>query len=211
MDKKALIVLAKNAELGKVKSRLAKSIGDKAALDIYEKLLSYTLEITKELEVDKFIFYSNEIDINDSWSKNNFKQFIQFGNNIGARMQHAFKKVFDQGYKSVVVIGSDCPELSSQIISSAFSELEKKDVVIGPAIDGGYYLIGMNENHPEFFINKKWSTNTVASDTISDFKKLHLDYSILLKLTDLDTIEDVSYLIKKGNKNIKLFNLEHAE
>ena len=106
-------------------------------------------------------------------------------------MATAFKELFDLNYDSVCIIGSDCYELNSEIIEEAFQKLEKNDAVIGPTFDGGYYLLGMKALHPEIFQNKNWSTETVYSDTITDFKKLSLTYSNLVKLSDIDEEKDL--------------------
>ena len=106
-------------------------------------------------------------------------------------MASAFSESFVQGYSSVCIIGTDCAEITQRIITNAFELLNESDVVLGPAKDGGYYILGMNKLYPEFFKNKRWSTNTVSEDTIQDFKTLHLSYSLLPTLSDIDEEKDV--------------------
>ena len=105
-----------------------------------------------------------------------------------------FEIAFERDYKRVVIIGSDCKDLSNETIRQAYEELKKNDVVIGPAKDGGYYLLGMNSFYPELFENKQWSTENVMLDTILDVKKLGLKYSLLQPLSDVDYKEDLGEL-----------------
>jgi rSAM/selenodomain-associated transferase 1 len=116
---------------------------------------------------------------------------VQQGPTLGEKMQEAFEKMFTAGYKRVCIIGSDCYELTTTIIDNAFTALEKNDAVIGPAADGGYYLLGLGKMIPAVFGNKEWSTDTVYQSTIADFKNAGCSYEILPILNDVDNIEDV--------------------
>ncbi|WP_026976466.1 TIGR04282 family arsenosugar biosynthesis glycosyltransferase [Flavobacterium tegetincola] len=190
-NKKALLLFTKNPELGKCKTRLAKTIGDVKALEIYIKLLEHTREIVIPVDVDKFVFYSENIEREDDWDNAVFQKRVQNGDDLGQKMQNAFRELFQLKYDSVCIIGSDCYELNSETINQSFIELESKDVVIGPTNDGGYYLLGMKKLHAALFENKNWSTETVYSDTIADFEQFGLSYSNLVKLTDIDEEKDV--------------------
>lgn len=190
-NKKALLLFTKNPELGKCKTRLAKTIGDVKALEIYIKLLEHTREIVIPVDVDKFVFYSETIEREDDWDNAVFQKRIQNGDDLGQKMQNAFRDLFQLNYDSVCIIGSDCYELNSETINQSFIALESKDVVIGPTYDGGYYLLGMKKLHAALFENKNWSTETVYSDTITDFEQLGLSYSNLVKLTDIDEEKDL--------------------
>jgi rSAM/selenodomain-associated transferase 1 len=186
----ALIIFVRNPELGKVKTRLAATLGQEKALDIYQQLLAHTLTTTKNLAVQKFVFYEGDISKQDEWSKNGYHQLLQHQDDLGKKMHHAFEVLFQNGHNKIVIIGSDCIELTQKIIEKAFDVLIKNDVVIGPANDGGYYLLGMKQQHPEFFISKQWSTGDVYETTIKDFKSLRLKYFELPVLIDIDTEED---------------------
>lgn len=190
-NKKALLLFTKNPELGKCKTRLAKTIGDVKALEIYIKLLEHTREIVIPVDVDKFVFYSETIEREDDWDNAVFQKRVQNGDDLGQKMQNAFRELFQLNYDSVCIIGSDCYELNSETINQSFIALESKDVVIGPTYDGGYYLLGMKKLHAALFENKNWSTETVYSDTITDFEQLGLSYSNLVKLTDIDEEKDL--------------------
>ncbi len=191
MKKKLLIIFVKNPVLGKAKTRLAATIGDANALEIYKLLLKRTVEITTELSCDKVVFYSEFIDNQDVWDNDVYRKRIQVDGDLGEKMSKAIEQEFDSGYESICIIGSDCYDLDSKIINSAFEILEEKDVVIGESEDGGYYLLGMNKLNPAFFENKNWSTETVATDTIDDFRKGNLTFGKLPVLNDIDEEKDL--------------------
>ena len=188
--KNALIIFVRKPELGKVKTRLAADIGDENAMKVYNDLLTHTCVITKGLPLDKYAFYSEKVTGEDLWNKNGFYRKIQNGNNLGEKMENAFKVLFNESYEKLIIIGSDCFELDASLISKAFEQLDNYDVVIGPANDGGYYLLGMKKIHPFLFRNKKWSTDSVFSDTLQDIKEHTLSCFRLPVLTDVDTEED---------------------
>ncbi|MEC4004370.1 TIGR04282 family arsenosugar biosynthesis glycosyltransferase [Flavobacterium sp. SUN052] len=189
--KNAIILFTKNPELGKVKTRLAKTIGDEKALLIYKKLLNHTQSIVASIEQDKFVFYSDTINENDQWNEDGYYKKLQYNGDLGERMNAAFKEVFNLGYQSICIIGSDCYELNSEIIAEAFHKLENYEAVVGPTFDGGYYLLGMNKLHEQLFQNKAWSTDSVFIDTVSDFNTLHLSWHSLIKLSDIDEEKDL--------------------
>jgi rSAM/selenodomain-associated transferase 1 len=184
-----LIVFAKNPELGKVKTRLAASIGDQAAFDIYLQLLDITAKATEGVEnCDTHIYFTSYTE-SDIWKGK--QKFLQTGNDLGERMQDAFQKSFDQGYKRVIGIGTDLPSLSSDILSNALRELEQNDTVFGPSEDGGYYLLGMSQMIDPIFENKPWSTEDLLDLTIKELKDLEFTTALLERLNDVDTLEDL--------------------
>lgn len=193
MKKQALIVFVKNPVYGQVKTRLAATIGNKKALQIYQQLIQHTQSITQQLAVEKIVFYSDKIDANDLW-QNEYQKQIQTGNDLGERMMNAFNYVFQNNYLKAVIIGTDCAELTSEIIANAFNKLNENDVVIGPAADGGYYLIGMKELHQQLFTNIEWSTNKVLQITIERCQQNHLSYFLLEELHDIDEEKDLEYM-----------------
>ena len=186
----ALIIFVRNPVKGQVKTRIGLAKGDEFALGIYTNLLQHTQAITMDLSVDVFIFYADFINENDLWNGPPYYKQLQQGSNLGYRMMDAFARVFDKGYSNAIIIGSDCYELSSQVIIQAFDKLQTHDTVIGPSKDGGYYLLGMQQLHPSLFINKTWSSETVGSDTIADIKLLQLNFYTLPVLSDVDTAAD---------------------
>ncbi len=193
MEKRSslLIIFYRNPELGKVKTRLAKTIGDEKALAIYIKLSSNTRQITEGLAVNKVVYYSHFADTEDHWPNASYQKRVQHGNDLGEKMSNAFADAFGNGYQNVCIIGTDCFELSSSIINESFAKLKNNDAVLGAAADGGYYLLGMKKWHPEIFQNKNWSTDSVSADTISNFKNLKLSFAELEILTDVDEEKDL--------------------
>ena len=188
------------------KTRIAKKIGDEKALKIYKLLLNHTLELTKNLKCDKAVYYSEKIKKNDIWNETIYQKFDQKGMDLGERMLSAFRDGFESGYKNIVIIGSDILDLTEEIIYEAFDSLKYNRIVLGPAEDGGYYLLGMNKLHTTIFFNKKWGTSTVLSDTLIDLKNHNI--KMLEELNDIDTYSDIKkhtifkpYLINdKSNK-----------
>ena len=189
--KNLLIIFTRNPVLGKVKTRLAKTVGDKTALDIYTFLLKKTKEITLDSPCDKVVYYSEKIIKNDIWNCNSFRKEVQFGEDLGAKMKNSFYDAFENNYRKVVLIGSDIYDLESYHINEAFKKLETNDVVMGPALDGGYYLIGLKKMHPKIFDNKKCGSSTVRKDTLKNLEKV--DVHLLPILNDVDVIEDIEH------------------
>jgi len=186
--KTALIIFVKNLPYGQVKTRLAAILGHDQAFEVYKILLQHTREISLTINADKFLFYNEKID-NDEWPGIVESQ-VQQGDDLGKRMQNAFEYLFNKKYEKVVIIGSDSMELTDSIIEQSFSELNRTDVVIGPARDGGYYLLGLKENNPLLFENIEWSTSRVLEQTIKVCNENNLDFSMLALLNDIDEAED---------------------
>lgn len=202
MSKNLIITFTRNPELGKVKSRLAKGIGEASALKVYKLLLEHTKNVLLELDCDKAVYYSEKIRENDIWNPNLFSKHLQQGDNLGERMHNAFYQGFENGYENIIIVGSDLYDLNSEIINTAFNKLKTHDNVIGPAEDGGYYLLGMKTLHPSVFNIKKWGTKTVYKQTIS---KLNTNSVYVLEtLNDIDYVEDLEpYAIFKPYISIK--------
>ena len=191
--KNALIIFTKNLVHGKVKTRLSSTVGNDKAFEIYKQLVEHTSTVTQELNCDKVVFYTEEIEVNDVW-KNDYQKQLQIGNNLGEKMMMAFNYVFKNKYSKAVVIGCDCPELSKQIINDAFEQLNNYDVVIGPAADGGYYLLGIKKMNEHLFENIEWSTSTVLAETVKRCKEIELSYYSLITLHDVDEEKDLQYM-----------------
>ncbi|MEM9361731.1 MAG: TIGR04282 family arsenosugar biosynthesis glycosyltransferase [Bacteroidota bacterium] len=190
-----LLVFTRNPELGKCKTRLAAKIGDSAALDVYKFLLNHTVEFTKDLNASRFVYYSENIWENDIWDNTRYGKRIQEGENLGKRMENAFAHGFDSGFKKIIIIGSDMFNLAQSDLEEAFSQLDDHDYVIGPAEDGGYYLLGMKAMNPALFQDKAWGTESVLSNTLKDLEKESV--FLLPEKNDIDYYEDI--------KDIKAF------
>ncbi|MDB4202165.1 TIGR04282 family arsenosugar biosynthesis glycosyltransferase [Polaribacter sp.] len=189
MSKNLLLIFTRNPELGKVKTRLAKTIGAEKALAIYKFLLAHTKKVTENIACDKAVYYSVKVREDDLWNGEIYQKKQQLGEDLGIRMQNAFQDAFANGYEKVLIVGSDLIDLSEEIIEKGFLQLASNDVVIGPAEDGGYYLLGMKSVHPNVFKNKNWGTSTVREETLNDLKdkKVHL----LDELNDADVLDDI--------------------
>ena len=201
MSNPLIMVFVRNPELGRVKTRLAKSVGDQAALETYKTLSKHTFKIISEIDSDKLIFYSDKIQDNDIWTATNCKKQIQTKGDLGQKMLAAFQYGFSLGYQKILIIGSDLYSLRPKHIESAFEQLENYDVVIGPALDGGYYLLGLNFMIPKIFKQKQWSTSSVLKETLSDLKEFNVN--LLEPLNDIDTYED----LKKEPQLLKQLNI----
>lgn len=191
MRKELLIIFYRNPKLGKVKTRLAVALGEEKALAVYLTLVAHTRKITLPLTMDKVVYYSEFIDREDNWDNQLYIKKRQEGATLGDRMYHAFEEAFRNGFTSVCIIGTDCFELTPGIINEGFLKLKSTDAVIGPAKDGGYYLLGMNKLYREVFRNKAWGTNTVLHNTINDFNKIKVNYTTLPTLRDVDEAGDL--------------------
>ncbi len=192
MTKNLLILFVKNPILGQAKTRLAASIGDTKALEIYKFLLAYTAKISQDIAADKQVCYAKHIEANDRFFKPSFFEAkVQAQGDLGDKMNQAFLDGFEQKYSKIVLIGSDCYELDSRIIEQAFEALDNNNFVLGPAKDGGYYLIGMRQRESAVFYNKKWSTKRVLLDTLIDLEVLGYRYQLLPTLNDIDYLEDL--------------------
>ena len=184
----ALIIFARKPVLGKVKTRLAATIGNAKALEIYKKLLDHTRAEATKANCEVFVFLT-ETDEEKFWE--GFTCQLQNGENLGEKMEHAFNMILNKGYKECIIVGSDCPGLNVEIIDSAFENLRLKEIIIGPAEDGGYYLLGIKKMYSSLFRNKNWSTESVFLDTLLDIKKLGLSYHTMPILNDVDEEKDI--------------------
>jgi len=189
MTKNLILIFTRNPELGKCKTRLAKTIGDENALTIYKILLQHTANVVEQIDCDKAVYYSVKVRENDIWDNLIYQKYQQQGNDLGLRMQHAFANSFIAGYEKVLIVGSDLYDLKPKHIQKAFDNLDNHNVTIGPAEDGGYYLLGMKTLHPNIFENKQWGTETVRKDTLNDLKSQSV--FLLEELNDIDLYEDL--------------------
>ena len=189
MNKRQLLVFTKNPQLGKVKTRLAKSIGEEKALFIFQKLIKKTAQTIGSISVHKSLYYSEFIENGDLWDTQVSEKKIQNGNTLGERMSNAFQDGFEKGFEQIVIIGTDLWDLESSDIDQAFKVLETNTAVIGPATDGGYYLLGLSQWMPEVFKNKIWGTASILNDTMDDFKERKV--ALLKPKNDVDYYEDL--------------------
>lgn len=190
---KGLIVFVKSPILGEVKTRLAKSIGAKKALKVYEQILDYTKKISLEVDCDSVIVFHHGKEVQKwFWQEDGVRNLIQSEGDLGAKMKSAFKALFEEGYKELIVIGSDCLEITTQHINGAYKALNESDFVIGPAQDGGYYLLGCKSIKSLFvFDNMPWSNASLFKETKKLIKSESQTVSLIEELSDIDYIEDI--------------------
>lgn len=189
MKRDLVIVFAKNILLGKVKTRLAASIGDERAFEVYKYLVEITERETKRLEDADVHIYFSDVVIDDKWPGK--PKFVQQGNDLGERMLDAFERGFGMGYERIIGVGSDLPDLTAEIMQQGLDALDTADTVFGPASDGGYYLLGMRTPIREIFRNKAWSTSSLLDATVQELRELGKSCALLSELNDVDTAEDL--------------------
>lgn len=187
---KGLIIFLRNPVSGKVKTRLAAGVGADAALQIYRKLVAHTLKAAAQSGARVYLFYDESLP-EIARRTPDVEYRLQEGKDLGARMYHAFQSLQVDGCDQSVIIGSDCPEITGDHIRRAFDSLREYDSVVGPADDGGYYLLGLTSPHPSLFTGKNWSTESVLEDTLADIRLLGWSFTTLPTLTDIDTVDDL--------------------
>lgn len=187
MTKTALIVFAKNPIRGKVKTRLAATEGDDMALAVYQQLLMHTRKTVSNLAVDQIIYYLDETVQSEYWEGYPLRK--QSEGSLGQKMYQAISHEL-QIYDRVGIIGTDCAQLTSQVLTEAFDALLTKDFVVGPANDGGYYLLGMHQMQEDLFVNMEWSTDQVFNETVNRILMQRKTIHTLPELIDVDTIDD---------------------
>jgi rSAM/selenodomain-associated transferase 1 len=198
VNDRCLLFFVKNPEKGKVKSRLAAVIGDDSALSLYKNLVAQMLSILKGGTFPLYIcfFPKNAQKPIKNWLGREYRYIPQNGKDLGERMRNSFVDGFAMGHKRVVLIGSDIPDLPMKYIEEAFQSLKRMDAVIGPAYDGGYYLIGFKDKtfSPQVFEGIAWGTKSVFDETMKKLKRFRRAVHTLPCQRDIDTVEDLKRL-----------------
>jgi len=190
MDKNLIIVFCNNSLIGKVKTRLAKSIGKSKALRIYNLLVDKTISVLKQVEFDIVVFHGDFIPNDKAWSFTK-QEKVQNGKDLGVRMKKAFEWGFKMGYQNICIIGTDLWTLEKKIFQETFNALKNNNIVFGPSTDGGYYLLGLKKMNSSLFDITSWGTSKALEDSI-----FQIDYNdtifYLPELNDIDTEEDLN-------------------
>lgn len=190
MDRK-LIIFVKAPRPGEVKTRLVKRLGPEGACDAYRKLVDRLLSNLKSLSEVELCFTPADAEKEIApWRRSGWQTVPQGEGNLGARLGAAFARAFAAGAQRVVIIGSDCPYVTVKDIKEAFENLTSRDMAVGPATDGGYWLIGLRQPQPALFGKIPWSTDQVLAETLSRARTLNLKMHLLRLLSDVDTPED---------------------
>ncbi|MCC2545139.1 TIGR04282 family arsenosugar biosynthesis glycosyltransferase [Hymenobacter sp. BT175] len=190
-----LLIFARHPEPGRVKTRLAAGVGDEKALEVYRLLLDRTQLAVTNCRAQATVWLAAPAQLPaapDTPLWPGFEHRQQVAGDLGEKMRAAFQAAFDQSATAVVIIGTDCPQLTDGHLREAFGALLTHDVVLGPAADGGYYLLGMRRMQPAFFAGKRWSTESVLADTLADAQRLQLKVKLLPELLDIDTAADLA-------------------
>lgn len=207
MISKAIIVFLRVPEKGRVKTRLARSLSDTFVLELYKGFAGDTLDALGDAG-DKILYFwpPEKGNVLEVWLGRNYSFSPQQGENIGEKMSNAFVETFRKGYTSVLLIGSDIPELTQSVVLRAYEILSTKDAVIGPAKDGGYYLIGFQKDKFSKIVFNKidWSTRHVLNQTIKAMDLASIQYELLGELHDIDTPEDLDALAGRAQKGGKI-------
>lgn len=193
--KNILIVFVKYPEPGKVKTRIARDLGAHRAAEIYSRIAMRTIENVSMPDIHETVIYfdppDGEKEVRLWLGIDDVNYEPQSGGTIGDRMSNAFERVFSGGAEKAVLVGSDVPEITGGTINDAFKLLEETDVVIGPAADGGYYLLGLKKFEPFLFSGIEWGTSLVLERTLDRIKEKNLSHKTLDTLKDVDSIDDI--------------------
>ena len=196
----ALIIFVKSPVLGAVKTRLASSIGDQRALEVYLNLLQITDQATRQVRAKRYLYVATEKTTLETTTalfhdhncfvdhEVTFK--LQQGQTLGDRIHHALGEVLSL-HKQAILIGSDLPSLNPKRLEDGFESLTESDLVLGPSEDGGYYLIGLKSLEYHLFENIDWSTEKVFGQTLDRAENLKLRMAFLPVERDIDTEEDL--------------------
>ena len=191
-----LIIMTKYPEPGKTKTRLIPVLGSQGAADLHRQLGLNTIEVAAEFDPE-IRYAGGDADRMRNWL-GDFRFVNQGGGDLGDRMLRAFADGFANDSLGccdrMVMIGTDCPEIDTALIRNAFAMLLTTDLVLGPATDGGYYLIGMRSFYPQLFRTIVWSTETVFAETLAIANQNQISYQLLPTLSDIDRPEDLALL-----------------
>ncbi|MFQ5598773.1 MAG: TIGR04282 family arsenosugar biosynthesis glycosyltransferase [Nitrospiria bacterium] len=194
-----LIIFAKAPEPGQVKTRLSPYISKRNAAKLYEAFMIDTLAFTVHIPADRALACSPNPDhpfFSRCKANHPLRTFAQQGTNLGARMKHAFEWGYSKAFEKVILIGSDAPTLPTAFIRDAFDCLSRRDVVLGPSLDGGYYLIGAKTPLPDIFSHQDWSSERVLRNTLKKLNDEKQSYELLPFWYDIDRPDDLFFLIE---------------
>ncbi|MCF7917007.1 MAG: TIGR04282 family arsenosugar biosynthesis glycosyltransferase [Candidatus Omnitrophica bacterium] len=202
----SLGIFLKFPQAGFVKTRLAKDIGKTNAAYFYKQISEFILKRIYKKKQQQIIFYTpanfrNEI-IN--WLGKDYFYLPQQGLTLGDKMEAAFGEMFAKGAAKAIIVGTDCPQIDKMIIAEAFAKLKDYDCVLGPAKDGGYYLIGLKNNYKDLFSDIDWSTEKVLNQTKKKLETMELSCYLLQELVDIDDYQDLKKIDKECFQDLKL-------
>lgn len=191
-----LIIFSRYPEPGKTKTRMIPILGARGAAELQRKMSEHTLNTARQLLAERNVrievhFAGGTKELMSQWLGQDLQYVKQVVGDLGCKMRSAFEGTFNSGDRRVVIIGIDCPDIDRTILNSAFDLLQDRDLVLGSAEDGGYYLIGLNYLIPQLFQNIAWGTDLVLKQTTEIAQKFNLNYDYLPTLADVDRPEDL--------------------
>ncbi|MEH1827412.1 MAG: TIGR04282 family arsenosugar biosynthesis glycosyltransferase [Nostoc sp.] len=194
--KRHLIIFTRYPEPGKTKTRLIPVLGTVGAANLQRQMSEYTIfqvqELQKAIDISVEVrFTGGNSQLMADWLGLDLVYQFQGEGDLGSRMARSLFEAFQSGAENVIIIGTDCPGVNAQILATAFEKLQAFDLVLGPAIDGGYYLIGLRQPILGLFVNIDWGTDRVFQKTVDIAQKLNLSYVSLSPLADVDRPEDL--------------------
>ncbi len=192
-----LIIYSRYPEPGKTKTRMISALGAEGAAELQRKMTEHTLTTAKKINSCRDInievhFTGGNEQLMSAWLGKDLQYIPQAAGDLGKRMNSSFERAFSLGSQRVVIIGIDCPDLDRDLLISAFDSLEKHELVLGVAEDGGYYLIGLTKTTPQLFQNINWGTEQVLEQTKAIAQTLNLKTEYLTTLPDVDRPEDLT-------------------
>ncbi|MDZ7759224.1 MAG: TIGR04282 family arsenosugar biosynthesis glycosyltransferase [Desulfovermiculus sp.] len=209
-----IIIMLKYPKPGMVKTRLGKELGGERAAELYRTFVACELDTVQSLQVPILLSCHpyQPLSAYRDWLGGEYRYISQGDGDLGVKMRTSFETAFDQGLSRAVLIGSDLPHLPAAYIQSALTRLQDHDAVIGPALDGGYYLIGLQGRsfHPGMFEEIPWSTSQVLALTQKRLGDYDLKTFLLPSLRDIDTLEDLKSLLTAQDLPVEPQALEQS-
>ena len=194
--KNAIIIMTRYPLPGQVKTRLIPVLGAEGACRLHQKMVEHAMATVRNFSLvfpaDIFVFFHGGSEVlMEVWLGSDAEYLPQPAGDLGTKMSAAFHAVFTRGFETAMMIGTDCPDIDGHILSASFSLLGETDMVIGPAADGGYYLLGLKKNHDNLFKGIAWGSDQVCSQTLTAAEHAQLRVGFLPQLTDIDRPEDL--------------------
>ncbi len=199
MSEISTIVFTRYPAAGKIKTRLIPALGEERAAALHKKMAEHTISQVRALQRlvpgDIEVWYvGGNLALMQGWLGDDLTYQLQPDGDLGDRMRLAFQSIFDRGYKKAAIVGTDCPTLTTEILAQSFEALDDRPIALGPAIDGGYYLIGLQYLIPELFTGIPWSTANVLQETVKIATDLGIVPTLLPYLADIDLPQDLAHL-----------------
>ncbi|MBD2663651.1 hypothetical protein B6N60_01473 [Richelia sinica FACHB-800] len=196
LQKNHVIIFTRYPEPGTTKTRIIPLLGEIGAANLHKLMTEHTLKQVQELQTDFLVsgevrFVGGSLELIQAWLGSHWTYSVQGEGNLGQKMVRSLTEALHRGASKVVIIGTDCPGINAKILSTAFEQLKSVDVVLGPALDGGYYLIGLKQAIPELFFNIEWGTAQVFTQTVATAHQQNLSLAYLTPLSDVDRPEDI--------------------